>query len=145
MIASLVREHSRQSTLQESKLPLEWTKPSASKSHLIKLFEIVRASAHRRQFIRKMYHTPCYYRCRANGLKTMPIKGCGKRGEAGLTFYPLHSAAASTQEKFERIACGQSAETTSGSRGVLLCENCAKVHGLRVFRKEHAVSGGAGL
>jgi len=53
----------------------------------------------------------------------MLIKGCRKRGDAGLTFYPLRSATTLTQDRFERIACGQLAETTGGFGGVLLCEN----------------------
>ena len=72
----------------------------------------------------------------------MDIKGCGKR-DVGLTFYLLRSATKSTQDKFDRIACGQLAETTGGSRGVLLCERCAGLHGFKMFAQEKAVSGRA--
>ena len=59
----------------------------------------------------------------------MLIKGCGKKNVV-LTFYRLHADTGSTTHRFERIACGQEAESCGGY-GVVLCSHYAETNGLR--------------
>jgi len=58
----------------------------------------------------------------------MEIKGCGKR-RAVLTFYLLPGEPKS-KHRVSGLSCGQQGEVSVG-RGVLLCMDCATVHGLR--------------
>ena len=60
------------------------------------------------------------------------ITGCGRDG--GLTFYLLREEVRVKEAKLSHIACGQRATTTSGWRGVLLCEDCAVVYGLKATK-----------
>jgi hypothetical protein len=58
----------------------------------------------------------------------MQIKGCGYRNSQ-LTFYRLPGVPKSP-DSISRLACGDRAESR-GDRGVVLCVNCARLHGLR--------------
>ena len=62
----------------------------------------------------------------------------------GLTFYLVRAESDAATSKAERIVCGQVAETTGGSRGIVLCEQYAEVHGFNLFKRGRAVSGGKG-
>ena len=57
----------------------------------------------------------------------MEINGCGKRN-VELTFYLLPNQPMS-KHRVSPPACGQRAESLVG-RGVLLCADCAGLHGL---------------
>ena len=57
------------------------------------------------------------------------IKGCGRRA-SGLTFYLLREEETIPGAKIGHLARGQRAETTTGRRGVLLCQQCAGSYGL---------------
>jgi len=58
----------------------------------------------------------------------MEIRGCGKR-DVELTFYLIPGQPMSGH-RVSPLFCGQRAEG-SGRRGLLLCANCAELHGLK--------------
>jgi hypothetical protein len=57
----------------------------------------------------------------------MRVKGCGKRN-SDLMFYRLPGVPR-TPDSLSRLACGDRAECR-GDRGLVLCVNCARLHGL---------------
>jgi len=63
----------------------------------------------------------------------MQIRGCGRRS-VELTFYLLPGVPKSGHDA-PPLACGQHAESR-GSRGVLLCPDCADLHGLKSGKPE---------
>jgi hypothetical protein len=58
----------------------------------------------------------------------MKVKGCGKRG-VELTFYRVRGMLVS-RRRVPPLTCGERAESRAG-RGVLLCPDCADLHGLK--------------
>ena len=61
-------------------------------------------------------------------LPVMEFTGCGKR-DVELTFYRIPRLPMS-RHRVSRICCGERAES-SGGRGMLLCADCAELHGLK--------------
>jgi hypothetical protein len=63
----------------------------------------------------------------------MKLKGCGKRG-VELTFYRVRGMLVS-RRRVPPLTCGERAESRGG-RGVLLCPDCADLHGLKPGKPE---------
>jgi hypothetical protein len=63
----------------------------------------------------------------------MEVRGCGK-GDVELTF-DLVRAMRMSRDSLSPLACGQRSESRGG-RGVLLCGDCAELHGLKLRKPE---------
>jgi len=66
-------------------------------------------------------------------VSVMKVKGCGKRG-VELTFYRVRGMLVS-RRRVPPLTCGERAESRAG-RGVLLCPDCADLHGLKPGKPE---------
>jgi hypothetical protein len=63
----------------------------------------------------------------------MEVRGCGKR-DVELTFY-LTRGMPFSRDRVSGLVCGEHAESRGG-RGVLLCRDCAELHGLKLKKPE---------